>query len=74
MMLVLGQGTKIHVERLVFGDDFFQFGFDARDILLMGHLDEFFDSPVEPIQLEAISFQDKDFLVIGSNNPFPLGN
>ena len=72
--LILRRVAIIHIKRLVFGDDFFQFSLDARGILLMGQFDEFFNLLVEPIEVAAISFQDKDLFIIGPNNSFPFGD
>jgi len=41
---------------LVFGDDFFELGFDARGILLVGEFNKFFDLLVEPIEIASVSF------------------
>lgn len=72
--LILGRVAIIHIKWLVFGDDFFQFSLDARGILLMSQFGKFFNPCVEPIEVVAISFQDKDLFIIGPNNSFPFGD
>jgi hypothetical protein len=46
----------IQIEGLVFGDNFFGLGFDARDILFVGEFNEFLDLLVKPIETASVSF------------------
>ena len=41
---------------MVSEDDFFELGFDARGILLVGKFDEFFYLSIEPIEIASVSF------------------
>jgi len=55
-LMVGGGFGMIQIKGLVFGDDFFELGFDAKGILFVGEFNKFFDLSIEPVKIVGVSF------------------
>jgi len=70
--LILGWVAIIHVEGSIFGDDRFELGFNAGSILFAGQFNKFINLAIEPVEVVAVPFQNKDLFVTGLNDSFPF--
>jgi len=57
---------------LVLRDDFFQFGFDAFFVLVLGQFNQLLDPRIQPGEIVAVSFQNHDLLMGRPRNSLAL--